>query len=339
MSTATPAIATTFPVPPRATPEASIEDPCTGIDAATLPEGAAEEPSTEGASGEVAEQLPPADLPTTSEQGYTFRIESTLSVGFEGISTEAPIYRLIPPSPTAEMAQALAEQLGIGGEVDDRGQGVFVVSGNGDLFVTPALIQYISTAEAEGGELPDDEESIAVARDWLRRSCLIPPDLGKGRVVSRTTEIARVVVQFSPVEPDPVLAAYPSITVSVGPAGVILEASSRWASIIREERYQLRPAEEAWRQIERGEGYIEADFGEAFPQGSEISGTAEYSSIGLAYTTAGLPGEEQFLQPVFVFSGRLTPADSEDAFPARAYVPALADSGSPVGLAPVPVRT
>ncbi len=223
--------------------------------------------------------------------------------------------------------------MGIDGEVDDRGADTFVVSGNGDLFVTPALIQYISAEPTAEGAPPSDEEADALARDWLRQSCLFPPDLGDGTVVSRTEESSRVVVLFTPAEPEPLLAAYPSITVSLGPGGTVLEASSRWASILQEDRFQLRAAEEAWRQIERGEGYIEATFGEeSFPQGTEIVGTAEYTSISIGYTTAGLPGEEQFLEPVFVFTGRVTPEGADQSYPVRAFVPALADSGSPVGV-------
>ncbi len=327
--------AANFPFGPRATPEGSGGMDCPQLAPVPQEQSADEEngEEPEGAAGEVAEQLPPADLPTTNEQGLSFRLESTLTVGFAGIASEAPVYRLVPPEPTADATAALAERLGIDGQVDDRGEGTFVVSGNGDLFVTPTLIQYISAAPPPEGEPPDDEEAVALARDWLRESCLFPPDLGDGTVVSRTEESARVVVLFTPAEPEPLLAAYPSITVSLGPGGDVLEASSRWASILREERYQLRSAEEAWRQIERGEGYIEATFPEeTFPQGSEVVGTAEYASIGIAYTTAGLPGEEQFLAPVFVFSGRVTPEGSDQAFPARAFVPALADSGSPVGV-------
>lgn len=334
----TPSMVPSFPIWPPATPtsDAPAGAACPQFGPASEELAAEEEDGTEGvdASGEVAEQLPPADLPTTNEQGLSFRLESTLTVGFTGISSEAPVYRLVPPDPTAETTAALAERLGINGQVDDRGEGTFVVSGNGDLFVTPALIQYISAAPAPEGEPPDDEEAVALARDWLRESCLFPPDLGTGTVVSCTEESARVVVLFRPAEPEPLLAAYPSITVSLGPGGTVLEASSRWASILREERYQLRSAEDAWRQIERGEGYIEVTFEEeVFPQGSEVVGTAEYSSIGIAYTTGGLPGEEQFLEPVFVFTGRVSPEGSDQSYPARAFVPALADSGSPVGAA------
>ncbi len=328
-----------FPIVPRATPDGSEDTSCPQLAPIPPEQPAEEEDDAEagGASGEVAEQLPPADLPTTNVQGLSFRLESTLTVGFTGISSEAPVYRLVPPAPTAEATAALAERLGIDGQVDDRGGDTFVVSGNGDLFVTPTLIQYISAEPTAEGDPPGDEEAVALARDWLREACLFPPDLGTGTVVSRTEESARVVVLFTPVEPELLLAAHPSITVSLGPDGTVLEASSRWASILRDERYQLRPAEDAWRQIERGEGFIEATFGEeTFPQGAEVVGTAEYTSIEIGYTTAGLPGEEQFLEPVFVFSGRVTPEGGDQSYPARAFVPALADSGSPVGVSNFP---
>ena len=136
-------------------------------------------------------------------------------------------------------------------------------------------------------------------------------------------------------EPPNLLAAYPSISVSLGAEGVVLEASSRWATIERADLYALRPAEEAWRQVESGQAYIEASLeGADYPDGSIISGLVQYDSIEIAYTTAGPPGGTQFLAPVYRFTGSLTPEGRTESYPIRAYVPALAISDTPVGSAP-----
>ena len=285
--------------------------------------------------GEVAEALPPVDLPVTNPQGYSFNLEASLTAGFESVAAEAPVYRLTPSALSAEQVQALADGLGIGGSVEDRGNGNFAVSGNGQLLVTPTLVQYLSPAQPSDGDLPDDQQAVDVARDWLRSSGLIQPDLGEGKVVSRVDEARRVVVVFTPAEPSNLLAAYPSISVSLGPNGVILEAASRWPTIQRAELYALRPAEEAWRQVESGQAYVEANLeGAGYQEGSVISGLVLYDRIEVAYTTAGPPGGTQFLAPVYMFTGVLTPEGRSETYPVRAFVPALAVGDTPVGFVP-----
>ncbi|HKG19200.1 MAG TPA: hypothetical protein VKB00_05640, partial [Candidatus Limnocylindrales bacterium] len=124
-----------------------------------------------------------------------------------------------------------------------------------------------------------------------------------------------------------------SITVTLGPTGTILEASVRWAEIRRADLYQLRPAEEAWKDVESGQAYIEVNLPEEeAPAGTEVVGAVTYSGVALAYTTAGPPGGRQYLEPIYVFRGRMRPEGSDKTYPVKAYVPALANSGAPVGL-------
>jgi hypothetical protein len=286
-------------------------------------------------AGEVAEALPPVDLPVTNPQGYSFNLEASLTAEFGSVAPDAPVYRLTPIVMTREQVQALADALGIGGVADDRGNGNFTVSGNGQLFVTPTLIQYLSPTQQGEGDLPDDARAIEIARDWLRSSGFVQPDLGEGRVVSRVEDAGRLVVVFTPVEPQALLAGYPSINVSIGRGGTVLEVASRWATIQRADLYALRPAEDAWRQVEAGQAYIEADLaGSGYPDGSVISGLVTYDRIELAYTTAGPPGGVQYLAPVYMFVGSLTPEGRAEAYSVRAFVPALAISDSPVGVLP-----
>jgi len=291
-------------------------------------------PTQSAETGEITDALPAADIPSTNVQGYSFNLEASLSADLAAVQTEAPVYRLIPSPYDAATVTTLAAALGISGAVEDRGNGTFSASGNGELFVTPNLIQYLSPAQPGEGDLPDDATAVELARDWLRTSSLIQPDLGDGTIVSRDETTGRIVVVFTPVEPVGLLAAYPSINVSIGRGGVVLEVSSRWAAIQRSDLYQLRPSEEAWRQVESGQGYIETDLtGSTIEPSSVVSGLVTYDTIGLVYTTAGPPGDGQYLVPFFVFTGQLTPEGATQAFPVRAYVPALAISDTPVGFA------
>ncbi len=285
-------------------------------------------------SPEITAALPAADIPSTNVQGFSFNLEASLTADLASVAAEAPVYRLDVPAFTVESAGALAAALGISGAVEDRGNGTFSASGNGELFVTPSLVQYLSPNQPGEGDLPEDAAAIEIAREWLRTSTLIQPDLGEGKVVSRDDGAGRIVIVFTPVEPSKLLSAYPSITVSVGRGGAVLEVASRWASIQRSDQYLLRPAEDAWRQVESGQGYVEVGLeGSGIQQGSVVSGLVTYTTIDLAYTTAGPPGSGQFLVPIFVFTGTVTPEGTNQSYPISTYVPALAISDTPVGFA------
>ena len=283
-------------------------------------------------SAEITAALPAADIPSTNVQGFSFNLEASLTADLASVAAEAPVYRLDVPAYTAESAGALAAALGISGAVEDRGNGTFSASGNGELFVTPSLVQYLSPNQPGEGDLPEDGAAVETAREWLRTSTLIQPDLGEGRVVSRDDGAGRIVIVFTPVEPSQLLSAYPSITVSIGRGGAVLEVASRWASIQRSDQYLLRPSEDAWRQVESGQGYVEVELeGSGIQQGSVVSGLVTYATIELAYTTAGPPGTGQFLVPIFVFTGTVTPEGQNQTYPISTYVPALAISDTPVG--------
>jgi len=289
------------------------------------------------AGGEVTVELPPPDLPTSNEQGYTFDLDVSLNADLDAVDTEAAVYELRREVVTIKRAQELADRLQIGAQASDRGDGTFEVNGDGQLFVSNELIQYFSSAAAADGSLPDDEQAVAFGRDWLRTSGLLPPDLGDGRVVSRVEETKRVIVLFGPAEPEDVLAAYPSIAVTVGPEGIVIEASLRWASVVRIDVYQLMPSRQAWQLIESGQAYVEAELSSAgIEPGADIKGRATFSDVSIAYSTSGPPGGKQYLQPVYVFEGKLKMDDVDGSYVVRAYVPALNNSGAPVGLSGLP---
>jgi hypothetical protein len=295
------------------------------------------EPGNDDAGGEVTVELPPPDLPTSNEQGYTFDLDVSLNADLDAVAREAAVYELRRPDVTIEQAQELADRLQIGAKASDRGDGTFEVNGDGQLFVSNELIQYFSPAENGDGSLPDDIQAVAFGRDWLRVAGLLPPDLGEGRVVSRVEEAKRVIVLFGPAEPDDVLAAYPSIAVTVGPYGLVIEASLRWANVVRIDVYQLMPSRQAWQLVESGQAYVEADLTSAgIEPGSDITGRATFTDVSIAYSTSGPPGGKQYLQPVYVFEGKLRVDDVDGSYTVRAYVPALNNSGAPVGLVGLP---
>lgn len=292
----------------------------------------AQESTPASADSELSSTLPPADLPTMNEQGFVFELESSFTGSLESAPAEAPVYSIALEQQDLTSVREIATKLGIEGEVTDQGGGAFEAEGNGSLYVTPGLVQYISASELPEGELPSDDEAIAYAREWLRQTQVLPTNLGEGAVETRVESPARVIVTFKPIEPTPLLSSYPGITIVMGPNGAILEASFRWADIRAGDVYQLRDAEAAWLEVAERRAYLQASVpGNVIPQGSAITGTATYTSLSLSYTSSGVPGEAQYLQPVFVFTGQLTPEGSEQSFPITAYVPALVNSEQPVG--------
>jgi len=289
-------------------------------------------PAPSSPESELSAQLPPADLPTMNEQGFVFELESTFTGSLTGVPTEAPVYQMTLQEHDAVSVETIATRLGIEGEVTDQGGGSFAVEGDGSLYVTPGLAQYISDTALPEGDLPSDEEAIAYAREWLRQTQLLPTNVGQGAIETRVESPPRVIVTFKPVEPSDVLSSTPGITVVMGPQGAILEASFRWANLRAADVYQLRDPEAAWLEVSERRAYLQATVpADVLPQGSAVAGAATYSSITVAYTTSGVPGETQYLQPVFVFRGQLAPAGRDEAFPITAYVPALVNSEEPVG--------
>ncbi len=296
------------------------------------PQALAQESTPVSTESELSSQLPPADLPTMNEQGFVFELESAFTGSLANAPTEAPVYELAYADQTLEAAQEIATRLGVEGDVADQGGGSFIAEGNGDLYVSPGLVQYVSAAEVPEGQLPSDEEAIAYGREWLRQTGLLPPNIGEGKVEARVESPARAFVTFQPIEPASILSSYPAITIVMGPNAIILEASFRWADIRATDVYQLRDAESAWQEVAERRAYLQATVpADVFPQGSTVTGTATYESVSLSYTTSGVSGEAQYLQPVFVFSGELTAEGSDRSFPITAYVPAIVNSQQPVG--------
>ncbi len=284
-------------------------------------------------SSETTTQLPAADLPTMNQQGFVFELESTYEGTFTELPEEAPVYGMRFQEIDAERARTIAENLGVNGELSDDDTGTFnAEGGNGSLFITQGMMQFISSQEIPEGELPSDEEAVAFAREWLRQVDLLPANVGDGKVVTRMEEPARTIVSFQPVTPSPLLSASPNITVTIGPGGSVLESSYRWAEISEGDLYQLRGTEAAWAEVEGKRSYLETLLpSDQFEAGTTITGTARYTQVSIAYTSSGIPGEQQYLQPVYVFTGQVTPEGSEESYPITSYVPALINSQQPVG--------
>lgn len=286
-----------------------------------------------GSDTETGSTLPAADLPSMNQQGHRFELSSTFNGNFDGVPNEAPVYRMELLTYSSEQVQELAESLGVDGEVSDLGGDTFSVqSREGQIHVTQGRVQYMSLAAAEEGDLQGDETAISTAREWLRERGMLPGDAGEGTVLSRSDQPQRVIVGFQPVQPSPLISSTPLVSVSMGPNGQVLEATNGWARLTQDVVYQLRGADFAWQEVEERRAWIDASLPtEDFPPGTTIGGAVVYTQLSLAYTTSGIPGENQYLQPVYVFHGEFTPDGEDSRFQVKAYVAALINSNQPVG--------
>lgn len=286
----------------------------------------------EDTTTEIAPELPAPDLPTLNAQGWSFDLDSNLNMDLSTVPTQTAVYIIRREVTTLETAERLVESLGIDAELVEQGDNIWSATGNGNLFVSPDFVQYSSNTPVSDGELPSDSDAIAFASEFLRVSGLLPPNLGNGRVADRSTEANRVTVLYGPQEPGNVLSAFPGVSVTLGPDGIVLEAVKRWANIQRSDVYQLRSADEAWQQVQSNQAYIEAEIPEDdAPAGATIVGSVTFNNVSIAYTTSGPAGGDQYLQPIFVFRGRIRVEGSDVTHAIRAYVPALSNVGAPVG--------
>jgi hypothetical protein len=191
----------------------------------------------------------------------------------------------------------------------------------------------VSGAEVDdNAALPSDEEAIAQAREWLRSTNLLPANSGDGAIAARIDSPARKIVAFKPANPSPLLSSTPGIAVTVGPGGAVLEARIAWADITQGDLYRLRGAEDAFGMIATRQSYLDLTLPEKdFPQGTVVKGNANYDQVAIAWTTSGVQGDTQYLQPVYVFSGTFKPAEGDGSYDITAYVPAIVTGLQPVG--------
>lgn len=284
-----------------------------------------------GPDSELAPQLPAVDLPTMNEMSYTFEVSAAWD-GAGSTPEELPVYRYQARIYTEDEVRAIAEQVGIEGEISSQGEGIYTLEGEGSIYTTPGLLQFVSGVEETDADLPSDEEAVAYAREWLRQTNLLPANSDGGEVIARIETPARKIVEFQPTTPAPLLSSTPGITVTIGPGGSVLEARINWATIEQGDLFRLRGADDAFTMVASQQSYLQVRLPEdQFPQGATVTGSAQYSNVSIAWSTSGVQGDTQYLQPVYVFTGTFTPDEGEGRYDITAYVPAIITGLQPVG--------
>ncbi|MCS7050193.1 MAG: hypothetical protein NZL87_01105 [Thermomicrobium sp.] len=310
-----PVVTATVPsVEATATGVASVEPPTPP--SSPTPTPTPPPPVVVGAFGE----LPAPNLPQPAYPPGQLTLQYELGLDLAALPTEAPVYRLTPRQWDDASVSALARSLGLEGPVERTPGGGFLVrSSHGQLVVSDLTIQFqaatptptpspagdtTATPEATAPPLPlpSDGELLTVARSWLERNRLVTTPLDGGRVRERLPEMGMAIVTFGPAEPEPVLSAVPSATLTVTAEGTIRQAFVAWPAALEPSVYSLRPAETLWTDVQNGRGTLEVDETIFTRASLPLRGTARITSAQLAWVDAG-QGSTRYLTPVVRFQG------------------------------------
>lgn len=291
----------------------------------------APEPTPAPLVGEFGE-LPAGDMPSGSPAD-SLNLEYRLDMSLQSLPAEAPAYLMQRRSWSAEGVQALANQLGLEGEVVDQGNGSFQVEGqSASLYISSTVVQYVQTAAPEQAPpLAGDQELAQMARNWLTQNGLTGADTGQGQVLDRDEESGRAYVQIKPVEPANLISATPSAGITLLGDGTVIEAMINWPESLQASNYGLRSADELWSAITQGRGFIDIDVNALPADFQGRSGTITATSASIAYTVAGSPQGSQYLVPVAVFSGTANIEGVENPIPVEMSIEAVSAQTSPRG--------
>lgn len=295
--------------------------------APTEPAGPAEpEPTAIPLIGDFG-ALPPAQI-VSGGLSRGLSLDYVLDRSAVAAPETGTVYKFIWPDYTADDVAAMAANLGIDGDVQSTGTGAFRVDGTSQsLSVRPRAIQY-SDSSATPAVLADDATLISAAEGWLASSALVSTGVGGGQIIGRNDEADLAIVLVQPASPSPLLAAFPSASITVTGDGVVREANVQWPADYIASEYGMRSLSEVWNQVLAGQGAIEADMS-GVPGDGAVSATFTVESVGLAYSVgAGSTGE--FLLPIMVFSGTAV-SDDGTAFPVWVYMSAVQGETSTAG--------
>jgi hypothetical protein len=311
----------TEPVP-TATTEESTEPTAT-----TEPQEEAPTATTEPIIGEFG-QLPPAQI-VSGGPGRPLTLTYDLDRGSVSAPETADVYQLIWPEWTSDEVATIAGNLGIDGTVDSLGGGNFQVMGSSaSLHVSADVVQYTNSGKPVAGTLGDDDTLVANAQNWLADNGLVPGNVGSGSVIGRDEGSNVAVVFIKPANPSPLLAAYPSASVTLGPQGNVREANIQWPVDYAASTYGMKSLDEVWNRVLAGQGAVEADLSEVSGSGA-VSAAFSVTDVGIAYSLAS-GGSGDYLVPLMVFSGSAT-SDDGTSFPVSIYISAVQGESSAAG--------
>lgn len=261
----------------------------------------------------------PPTLPLTYER----------SGPFTGGAATGDVFRITWDKPTVGQVDALARRLGLTGVVREMKAGVYTVTGNGTLTVEARAMTFTPPAPLPTSSVPptDERAAASTAKGWLLAHDLLPPDVGDVNVRFNADTVD---VIFHPKALPGLLSETPGIQLRMGLDGAIRELKRAWPAELTPGAYALVPLDEAWKSLPQ-QAVVEMRLPqEAEPTPGAVAAVM-IDNVSLAYAFAGGGSGGDYLQPVYIFSGRATIPGVNVAVPVRAAVPAVRDTRRPTG--------
>lgn len=169
-----------------------------------------------------------------------------------------------------------------------------------------------------------DATARATAKDWLKARGLLPANVDAGEVWRPVAD--QTVVIFHPLEPQGRILGDPQVLVVFDPAGNVRMIQYHWPASSTPALSRLRPAQEAWADLQAGKGYTQVEWTvpDGTAPGSTFTGAATVTKVTVGWSSAVNAAGQTYLLPVYVFEGTTTIAGTSVTAPFRAYARAIA---------------
>jgi len=273
--------------------------------------------------------LPPAQI-VSGGLARDVDLAYEMGIPLESIPSSATAFRLYWAGWSAENVASVASKVNVTADVAGSNGSYEAIGDDGQLYVSRTVVQYINSRSPVGGLLEENRTVIENARIWLVNSGITAGNIGDGVLIGRDDAAQRAVVLFKPSIPAPLLAFYPSATVTIGPGGDVREANIRWPDGYDESYYEMRSANQIWNDVLAGEGSIEADLS-SIPGSGVITGTLTVYDASVAFSFAVAADGSEYLVPLVVLSGEIYVPEYDVLVPASLYIHGLYGQSSPRG--------
>jgi len=245
------------------------------------------------------------------------------------------VYKVKRPEVTVEKVLALAEALGLEGNITETDEKFIVRNGSFELEVLKASgrVAYADLSKIYGDisnppNLPSEDSAIESAIKFLSDKGLMPSDAEFSKVVTDFAEIARkdpntsevsvekidlvMQVMFSrEIDGFPVVGPGSKLKVYIGDNGDVVGVYKCWRAYEPYEQFDILTAKQAFERLkERGICGVKALTGEK----------VTVKEVYLAYYARPAVDKQEYFQPVFVFE-----LDTGRGEIIKQYVPALRD--------------
>lgn len=270
--------------------------------------------------------LPPVAPFTTQPPNLALTYE--LSGPLTGGAPTADVFRVTWAAPTVAQVDGLARKLGLTGPVRQPKAGTYTVDGNGKLTVDARATFYVPVgAMVSAAPFSDEKAAVSSARGWLASHDFLPPDAGPVDV-QRGPDYTDIT--FHPRTLPEILSGSPGVRLRIGEDGGVREVNRAWPTLLTPGAYDLIPLDTAWQQApQRGVTEIQLPSGVTVPPNT--AARAVIDNVSVAYTLATASNGNDYLQPVYLFSGKATIPGQTAQADVRVAVPAVRDAQQPAG--------